>query len=329
MSSCKSHPHHPCHRGQKTHGSGRGAISFRTPRLLFRCVSQEGCQWPITPEKPTAFFPRDAIEDSGRSCFVAPYLLELWSMRVLFFVLVGVLLLVDPAFAQSSDLSRRFEAANQAYAQGQYDRAATFYEKLLDADYESGALYYNLANTYVRLDRWGAAIRYYEKANRLLQDESRVQHNLEQARRRAGIYGSGRLVPEPGIRSVVRGWSPLLLFTLGWLAFTGGVGFAVVWGREEDARGAGHPLVWGLVGTGLLVIIAAFGVSYVQSLDHSAVVVAEQAPLHAAPTGETAADTTVSEGVMLEVQGRQSSWTEVRLPDGRVGWVPTRALGDV
>jgi hypothetical protein len=32
---------------------------------------------------------------------------------------------------------------------------------------------------------------------------------------------------------------------------------------------------------------------------------------------------------MLSVQGRRAQWTEVRLGDGTVGWVPTPALGDI
>ena len=242
-------------------------------------------------------------------------------------VLGSVTLLAAPSAAQPDSLSRQFDAANAAYAQGQYARAASAYRTILDAGYESGALHYDLGNAYVRLDQLGQAIRFYEKARRLRPDDPRLRHNLEQAQRRAGVY-PGRLPPR-GLAGLVTGWSPLALFVAGWLLLIGGGGVAVVWTRPGASEALRHPLVWGPVAGGLLLAAVALGTSYVQSTQQRAVVVAGEAPLRAAPTPSAASDTTLTEGTLLGVRARRAQWTEVRLADGTVGWVPARALGDV
>jgi tetratricopeptide (TPR) repeat protein len=248
-------------------------------------------------------------------------------MRWLLLLVGGLGLLGRPTVAHPDSLAHRFDVATAAYAQGQYDRAVDAYRAILDDGHASGALYYNLGNAYARSDQLGQAIRYYEKARRLRPGDPRVAHNLEQVRRRAGVYPG--VLPPRGLRGLVQGWSPLALFLAGGLLLGSGLAVAVVWttpGRPDPWQ---HPLVWGPVAGGLLLVAVALGTSYVQSQERRAVVVAQQSPLRTAPTPTAVADTTLPEGTMVAVRDRRPPWTEVHLADGTIGWVPTRALGDI
>jgi tetratricopeptide (TPR) repeat protein len=248
-------------------------------------------------------------------------------VRFLVLFLGNLALLGLPSVAQPDSLDRQFEAATAAYEQGRYVRAAAGYQKILGTGHASAALYYNLGNAYVRLDRLGEAIRYYEKARRLRPNDPRLHHNLEQARRQAGVYPS-RLPPR-GLAGLVQNWSPLAIFVAGWLLLGSGLAVAVVWTRPTRDGVGRHPLVWGPVAGGLLLAAVALGTSYAQSTRQRAVVVAERPPLRTAPAPDAIADTTLPEGTLLEVQARRAQWTEVRLADGTVGWIPARALGDI
>lgn len=248
-------------------------------------------------------------------------------MRWLIVILGSLGALSGPVAAQPDSLEKQFEAATAAYEQGQYAEAEETYRALLDAGVANGALYYNLGNAYVRLDQLGPAIRYYEKARRLRPNDPRVQHNLEQAQRRAGVYPS-RLPPR-GLQGVVQGWSPLALFLAGGLLLGSGGVVAVVWARPGRLDALRHPLVWGPVLGGLLLAFGGMGTSYLQSLDERAVVVADQTSLYAVPGEEGAPDTTLAEGTLVEVRTRRPEWIEVRLGDGPTGWVAAPALGDV
>ena len=57
--------------------------------------------------------------------------------------------------------------ANDSYAAGEYDVALADYEAILNDGKHSSALYYNLANTYFKLEQLGRAILYYNRALRL------------------------------------------------------------------------------------------------------------------------------------------------------------------
>jgi tetratricopeptide (TPR) repeat protein len=231
------------------------------------------------------------------------------------------------ARAQADSVATRFERATAAYQQGRFEEAVAQYRVILADGRASGALYYNLANAYVRLDRLGQAIRYYEKARPLLGDDPRLDHSLEQARRRAGVYPDA--LPPQGLRSIVAGWPVQLLFVGGLLLL--GAGLAVAVGRTTPRRHTPWraPSVWGpaLAGAGLLV--AAFGASAGQARSARAVVVADRGPVHRSPDASAAPDTTLPEGVLLEVRERRGDWAAVRSAEGTMGWMPRRTLGDV
>jgi hypothetical protein len=246
------------------------------------------------------------------------------------FVLIAIGSLPLGVAAQPDRLDRAFERGTAAYRQGQYDRAVEHYRAVLDAGYASAALYHNLGNAYTRLERPGPAIRYYEKARRLRPNDPRLRHNLEQVRRRAGVY------PEPlgqspsgPLGALVQGWSPLVLFGAGLLLLGGGLVAAVRWTRPDRPVPWSRPGVWGPVAGGLLLVGGALGTSYVQSIDRRAVVVASEAPVRAVPDPEASSDTTLPEGRMVEMGERRDAWRKVRLADGTTGWVPVRALGAV
>jgi len=83
----------------------------------------------------------------------------------------------------------------------------------------------------------------------------------------------------------------------------------------------------------------------VQSLDRRAVVLVDRVPVHAEPgiatgtplarTDTTAviagpqADTVLVEGTIVLLQSEQDGWSRIEDPVGRVGWVPSPALGDI
>lgn len=242
-------------------------------------------------------------------------------------LLVYGLLLPSCVAAQPDSLKKEFETANAAYEQGRYARALTHYRAILTAGYESGALYYNMGNTYVRLDNLGQGIRYYEKARRVRPEDLRIQHNLEQARRWADV--DRRTIPPRGLQGLVQNWSPLALYVVGLLLFGVGLVTAVV--RYQPARidATNHPLVWGPVSAGLLIVALALTTSALQSVEQRAIVVGDRVQLRTEPNPDATADTTLTEGTLVDLRTRQSEWRHVRSAGSIRGWVPAEALGEI
>jgi len=89
-------------------------------------------------------------------------------------VLIGILFSLIPAFGQDST----FVSANEAYANGDYDQALIGYNQLIADENRSTELYYNLGNTYYRLNEWGEAVWAYERALKIDPSHVNAAYNL-------------------------------------------------------------------------------------------------------------------------------------------------------
>jgi tetratricopeptide (TPR) repeat protein len=76
-----------------------------------------------------------------------------------------------------------FDRANTAYAEGNYEEAATLYQQLLD-EQPDAVLYYNLGNAQFKKGELAQAILAYERALRLRPNYKDAQYNLDFARTR-------------------------------------------------------------------------------------------------------------------------------------------------
>ncbi len=82
---------------------------------------------------------------------------------------------------------RLFQRANQLYNQGSYRKAAQMLEQLIASkEWANFAVFYNLGNSYVRLQQYGLALAYYRKAQRLHPNHLNLLHNIQMIYRRLG-----------------------------------------------------------------------------------------------------------------------------------------------
>ncbi len=75
-----------------------------------------------------------------------------------------------------------FEQANEAYKNEKYVEAQDLYLQIIENGQVSWALFYNLGNTFYRLNDMPKAILYYEKARKLNPSETDILENLKIAK---------------------------------------------------------------------------------------------------------------------------------------------------
>jgi hypothetical protein len=90
------------------------------------------------------------------------------------------------------NFSERFQQANKAYLEKDYEEARDSYLSLTSRDHPVGVVEYNLGNCYFRLGDLGRAVLHYERATRLRPRDADLLHNLRLARR----YGEDPPLPE-------------------------------------------------------------------------------------------------------------------------------------
>lgn len=88
---------------------------------------------------------------------------------------IAFFVITTSLFAQTP--TQLFETGNTHYADGRYQEAIDAYNKILNQDMESTALYFNLANAHFKLNNVAPSIYYYEKAKRLAPADPEIKNN--------------------------------------------------------------------------------------------------------------------------------------------------------
>ena len=224
-----------------------------------------------------------------------------------------------------------YQEGNRLYQEGDFEDALASYRRLVEAGFESGEVYYNIGNAYFKLGDLARSILYYERARRLLPANEDVQANLELAR--SLTVDEIEPLPRFWLFAAMEWWVDLLPRTLliamvaaSYLVGTGVVLLLIlkrgapvaVWGRRIALASGCVFLIFGL---NLVVRESEVGRA------QEAVVLQTQVDVLSAPLDdETLTIFTVHEGTKVRIDRLSEEWAEVALEDGRVGWVPVRAL---
>ena len=239
-------------------------------------------------------------------------------------------LAIPPVSAQSPE--ELFQIGNTAYGQERYADAAATYRDVLRYRIQDPRLEFNLANAEFRLGHLGRAILHYERALRLDPTDMEIRANLDYAR----SFRFDRLevdVDNPLLGSVRgiqdrmgpdrQGWAIVVLV---WAIF--GI---VAWALARPGRW-NATLGWAMSGLTLALLVA--GLSWYatyQRLEGTdlAVVLDEAVEVLAGPGGNNPTLFTVHEGLTVEVRDRRADWTQVSLPNGFNGWIPSETIEPV
>jgi tetratricopeptide (TPR) repeat protein len=237
----------------------------------------------------------------------------------------------NPEATQTQDLDDVHSVlfrANQAYLEGQYAEARDLYESLVDRGLLNGHVFFNLGNTYVRLGRIGEAILNYSRASLLQPRDGDLEANLQYARSLTQDRIEGGA---PSLWHTMAFWvfgtnlrelltAFVLLNALFWCSAVFNL-----YRQSEWAK-------WWFWLSLLLSLAAGIsaGVKYRQTFwNAGGVLLAEESPVRA---GFSRNDTTLfvlHEGAEFTILDEEKDWWKIALADGKKGWVPREAAGQV
>lgn len=233
-----------------------------------------------------------------------------------------------------ASLRQHYSAGNQAYLDGDYQRAVENYRRLVDAGIRSPNLYYNLANAYFRLGRKGLAVLFYERALQLDPGNEAAKFNLRLVRKSLIdklVMPVGGAVGEPPWHSFVRRfsldgltWLFLSLYTLAFLV--------ALWRRLSKRESARRLLFWLNVPLLTLVLLAGLlfaGRLYLHRKVHHAVIIQPVVQLREGPDRHAKVLAEVHEGLKVRLLAESGSFVRVRLSNGVEGFVQEEFLGRI
>ena len=92
-----------------------------------------------------------------------------------------MLLLAVTGTAPATQSARTFMDGTEAYRNGDWPAAIAAFKSLADAGTDSGKLFYNLGNAYLKNDDLGRALLWYERALKRIPDDPDLQFNYNYA----------------------------------------------------------------------------------------------------------------------------------------------------
>jgi hypothetical protein len=248
------------------------------------------------------------------------FAIYIFQFAILF--LPGCALRTDPAVLQ------KFQAAQKAFDEAvkpeDFQRAAARYQEIADAGIESGAVYYNLGNAWMRAKQPGRAVAAYRQAQRYLPRSRELQENLRNALRRDDV------APHESLWETIFFWQNWLSYpekfyiaaAAAGLTFLGGAAVLLFPRRRAWKRLA-------LAGTALsllLIASAAYDCYRFDCLIHGVVIQPEVAARKG--NGENYApafNEKLPEGTEFRLRERRGDWLLVRLNGGQEVWIPEKA----
>lgn len=243
---------------------------------------------------------------------------------------VLTLLLFLFSFVANAQNEALFNKATKAYNDGHYEEATESYLKIIENGEHSAELYYNLGNTYYKLNQVAPSIYYYEKALLLNPNDAEITNNLVYAKNMT--VDAIEEMPKTGLSKIYKNIvSPLsfddwaivailfvLLFVLAYIAF-----YYLQYANQKRIA-----FITSI--TALFLGVFALIIAYIEyadfKADQPAIVFAEEVVIQSEPNNRSQETFRLHEGTKVNVLEKLNDWHKIQIVDGKTGWLPSKDI---
>jgi tetratricopeptide (TPR) repeat protein len=246
-------------------------------------------------------------------------------MKRLFYILV--FLFSASSIAQNGSL---FEQGKERYKQEKYQEAIASWMKIVENGEHSANLYFNLGNAHYKLNNVGPSIYYYEKAAQLSPLDRDIKTNL------AFAENSRIDAIEPLPKTIFSKWHKAIS---GLLSFDGwawvGVSFSALFAllfllyyfSTSESR---KRILFVSSSVSFLLflgsLVMAFQVQRESLNDNPAIIFAESIEVKSEPKMGSTVAFILHEGTKVQIIEQDDNWVQVKLVNGKDGWLPATDL---
>jgi tetratricopeptide (TPR) repeat protein len=218
-------------------------------------------------------------------------------------------------------LNNYFVKANDLYKKGDFKNALDIYKDINSQGYYSKELFYNMSNSYYRLNNLGSAIQYIEKAYRLSPRDSDIKFNRNFLYNQTGQTEnlSDTIAAFISMNELL--FICLCLFSLLFLV--------MIISKYYNQRW----LFW--IKFSIVSLLALFVIwlylSYSKFYKNPiAIVLNTQANIYSGPGDDNSISFTIPEGKKIIILNKRENWYEIGVKDqGLRGWINRNDVGEV
>jgi len=239
------------------------------------------------------------------------------------------LLISQVFFAQNG-----FEKGNALYQKGQYQEAVQEYENVIKEDKQQSAeLYFNLANSYYKLNKVAPSIYNYEKALVLKPNDPETLNNLKFAKKLT--IDEIKEIPKVGFAKLIQNFTGIFHYNT-WAKISVVIAFAFLLsfiGYYFSELTLSKRIYF----IGMFILIVALGLNISAGMseknhfdnDRPAIVFAELSEVRSEPQKAGAAIFLLHEGAKVYVIETLGQWKKIELTDGTEGWIDGNTIKEV
>lgn len=235
------------------------------------------------------------------------------------------LLLIITNTIASQTTSESFASANNLYKNEKFEQAITLYKKIELQGFVSSELYYNLGNSYYKINKVGPSIYYYEKALKLNPLNEDVKNNLVFAKRLA--LDNIEELPKTFFQKFNKNYLQKLSYNQ-WaiivvlFSFLASVFFLLFYFAITPAQ---KRFYFSISSLSFMLLIISFLITYQQYSytinNKEAIVFVEKTEVRNSPTLNSEVVFTLHEGTKVLVLDLVDDWKKIKLKDGKLGWI--------
>lgn len=231
---------------------------------------------------------------------------------------------------ESESVQSLKQKADEAYSKGKYQDAITAYEAALKKG-KSANLYYNLGNAYYRTDNITRAVINYEKARLLAPGDKDILHNLDVARSKTidNIQPGEKIFFKVWFENIktsmgIDTWATVSLISL----VVALILFLVyLFAKQMVVRKVAFYLSVCLVIFFILGNVFASQLKDIATNSKGAIIVSPSVTAKKTPTDQGVDVCILHEGTRVEITDEAlKGWYEIRIADGREGWISSDAV---
>lgn len=223
--------------------------------------------------------------------------------------------------------------AQNAYKNQDFTAAISAYKQILANNVVAPELFYNLGNSYYKVDSIGRAIQYYEKARKLIGDDDDLMHNLKFAHNRT--VDKIEPIPEFVVTST---WKNIVNFKTAdtWANYMV-INFVLVFvsliifqlAKQSALKKVFFSFSIALMGlTAMFYTLAKSKTNADNSVSQGVVIVASSS-VKSAPQNSSTDLFLIHEGTVFRIIENQTDWCKIRLDNGSLGWIQKSAVGEI
>lgn len=238
---------------------------------------------------------------------------------------IFILGLIIWSFSYGQNPTELFSKANDFYKNGQYTKAIELYLNIEKSGLESDDLFFNLGNSYYKLNKVAPSVYYYEKALKINPMHQDAANNLVFAKRMTIdiIEDLPKTLLQRFSANVIQiltynTWAILAVST----SFLAAVLFLLYYFSRSSKRKIFYfnTTIFAVFLMAVTVIFAYSNYKTTQQ-SRSAIIFSSKSEIKNSPSldGETVFE--LHEGTKVTVLDALASWKKIKLADGKIGWV--------